>query len=80
MVERLIGRLATDEELRIEFTQAPEATLRTLREQGWALNHAEFDALIKTDIRLWSEIAERLDPRLQRCSLRGGARPDDDAN
>ncbi len=72
MVERLVGRLMTDEEFRFAFTRAPEATLRALCEQGWALSQAEFDALIKTDVAVWSEIAERIDPRLQRCSLRGG--------
>lgn len=72
MVERVIGRLATDEELRIEFMRAPEDTLEALREQGWELNLAEVDALMSTDVSLWSEVAERIDPRLQRCSLRGG--------
>jgi hypothetical protein len=71
IVERVIGRLATDEELRVEFTRAPRGTLEALREQGWELNHAEVDALISTDIGLWSEIAGRIDSRLQRCSLRG---------
>jgi hypothetical protein len=40
-VERVIGRLATDEELRIEFTRAPKDTLETLRDQGWDLNDVE---------------------------------------
>lgn len=75
-VERLIGRLVTDEELRHEFTQAPEETLRTLCERGWALNNAEFDALIKTDISVWPELAARIDPRIQRCSLKRGVRID----
>jgi hypothetical protein len=71
MVERVIGRLLTDEELRKEFTRAPEELLKGLRSQGWDLNRTEFDALIRTDISLWSEVAERIDPRLQRCSLKG---------
>ena len=72
IVERLVGRLMTDAELRFEFTRAPEATLRALCEQGWELSHAEFEALINTDIAAWPEIAERIDPCLQRCSLRSG--------
>jgi hypothetical protein len=72
MVERLVGRLMTDEEFRFAFTRAPEATLRALCEQGWELSHAEFEALINTDVAVWTETAERIDPRLQRCSLRGG--------
>ncbi len=70
IVERVIGRLATDEELRVEFTRAPRGTLEALREQGWELNHVEVDALMCTDIGLWSEIAGRIDSRLQRCSLK----------
>ena len=34
--------------------------------------YAEFEALINTDIAAWPEIAERIDPCLQRCSLRSG--------
>jgi hypothetical protein len=76
IVERIIGRLATDEELRVEFTRAPRGTLDALRAQGWELNHAEIDALMRTDIGLWTEIAEHIDSRLQRCSLKatGGTR------
>jgi hypothetical protein len=45
--------------------------LEALREQGWELNRNEVDALTNTDVSLWSDVAERIDPRLQRCSLRG---------
>jgi len=71
IVERVIGRLVTDEELRLEFTRAPRVTLEALREQGWELNHAEIEALMSTDIGLWAEVAGRIDSRLQRCSLKG---------
>ena len=47
IVERVIGRLVTDEELRFEFTRAPSGTLEALREYGWELNHAEIDALME---------------------------------
>ena len=73
IVERVIGRLVTDEELRLEFTRAPRSTLEALRERGWELNHAEVDALMSTDIGLWGEIAGRIDSRLQRCGLKGTA-------
>jgi hypothetical protein len=70
IVERVIGRLLTDEELRLEFTRAPRVTLEVLREQGWELNHGEIEALMSTDIGLWAEVAGRIDSRLQRCSLK----------
>jgi hypothetical protein len=69
-IERLIGRLLTDEELRHEFVQFPRRTLAELSEQGWELSRLEADALLAIEIGLWSEVAGRIDPRLQRCSLK----------
>jgi hypothetical protein len=69
-IERVIGRLLTDEELRREFTRAPKATLAELAEQGWELTRLEVDALLTIEVRLWSDVAARIDPRLQRCSLK----------
>ena len=70
MIERVIGRLLTDEELRHEFIRAPRRTLAALNEQGWGLNSIEVDALLATETGLWSETAARIDSRLQRCSLK----------
>jgi hypothetical protein len=39
-------------------------------EQGWELTRVEVDALLSTEVGLWSEVAARIDPRLQRCSLK----------
>jgi hypothetical protein len=69
-VERLIGRLVTDEELRHEFVRSPKRTLAALGEQGWELTPLEIDALLAIEVRLWSDVAARIDPRLQRCSLK----------
>jgi len=69
-IERIIGRLLTDEELRRAFTRSPKRTLAELGEQGWELTRIEVDALLTMEIRLWSEVAARIDPRLQRCSLK----------
>jgi hypothetical protein len=69
-IERVIGRLLTDEELRREFTRAPKQTLAQLAEQGWELSRLEVDALLTMEVRLWSDVAARIDPRLQRCSLK----------
>ena len=69
-IERIIGRLLTDEELRLEFTRFPKRTLAELGEQGWELTRIEVDALLTMEIRLWSEVAARIDPRLQRSSFK----------
>jgi hypothetical protein len=67
----VIGRLLTDEELRHEFIRAPKRTLAKLSEQGWEMSRLEVEALLAIEIGLWSEVAARIDPRLQRCSLKG---------
>ena len=72
-IERVIGRLLTDEELRHEFTRSPRRTLAELNEQGWDLSRFEVDALLSIEIGLWSETAARIDSRLQRCSLKTGS-------
>ena len=69
-IERVIGRLLTDEELRLKFTRSPKRTLAELGEQGWELTRIEVDALLTIESRLWSDVAARIDPRLQRCSLK----------
>jgi hypothetical protein len=69
-IERVIGRLLTDEELRLEFTRSPKKTLSVLAEQGWELSRLEVDALINIDVRVWTDTAARIDSRLQRCSLK----------
>jgi hypothetical protein len=71
-IERVIGRLLTDEELRLKFTRSPKRTLAELGEQGWELSRVEVDALLTMEVRLWSDVADRIDPRLQRCSLKTG--------
>jgi hypothetical protein len=69
-IERIIGRLLTDEELRFQFTRSPRGTLAELRDQGWELSGLEVDALLTIEVGLWSDVAARIDPRLQRCSLK----------
>jgi len=68
-VERIIGCLLTDEALRAKFTRSPGRTLAELCEQGWELSRLEMDALLATDITLWSVVAARIDSRLRRSSL-----------
>jgi hypothetical protein len=68
-VERIIGCLLTDEELLLKFTRSPRRTLAELGEQGWELSRLEIEALLATDITLWSAVAARIDSRLRRSSL-----------
>jgi hypothetical protein len=68
-VQWLIGRLLTDEEMRLRFLDDPRGSLRALREEGFAFTATEIDALVQTDRALWSEAAKRIDARLQRSSL-----------
>jgi hypothetical protein len=68
-VQLVIGRLVTDEELRQRFLRAPVETLAELSERGWDLTRAEVEALLETDLDVWSWVAKRLPSRLQRCSL-----------
>jgi hypothetical protein len=76
-VEILIGRLVTDEELRVRFAQAPFETLAELSERGCELTRGEIDALVQTDAQLWAKVASKLPSRLQRCPLRTSPPPQD---
>jgi hypothetical protein len=70
-VQLVIGRLVTDEELRLRFVERPRETLAALRDQGFELSEDEIDALTRSDADMWPAMARRIHPRLQRCSLRG---------
>ena len=69
-VEMIFGRLATDEELRQEFRRDPQGTLDKLAACGVELTTAERDALLATNGALFERLAETIDPRLQKASLR----------
>jgi hypothetical protein len=69
-VEMVIGRLMTDEEFRQTFLDDPLRALAELLELGAHLTHAEIAALIATDLSLWERVADRVDPRLQKASLK----------
>jgi hypothetical protein len=70
-VQAIVGRLVTDEEYRLTFLLDPMGTLTMLRDRGVELTSAEIEALVRTDPTLWSDAARRIDPGLQRSSLRG---------
>jgi len=67
-VQLVIGRVLTDEELRARFVVRPVETLIELKEQGLELTRDEIEALAASDPQVWPSMAERIDPRLQRCS------------
>jgi hypothetical protein len=74
-VELIIGKLATDEEFRLLFRADPDRTVKELVERGTELTRSEVAALVATDTRAFEKVAESLDPRLQKASLRTGSLP-----
>src|SRR5437016_10874470 len=70
-VEILIGKLVTDEELREAFEQNPHAVLAWLRYQGLQLSSLEMEALKAINPSELSGLADMIDRRLQKASLRG---------
>ncbi len=70
-VERIVGRLATDEDFRRAFHEDPPKVVRELAERGLALTRAEVAALAALDPLTFERLADSLDPRLQKASLRG---------
>jgi hypothetical protein len=73
-VERVIGRLVTDEAFRHGFRRDPDAALRDLIARGMALNPCELRALIDLDPELVEGFAEAVDPRIQKSDLCRGTR------
>jgi Nif11 domain len=70
-VQLFIGRVLTDEDLRQQFLEDPRGILTTFRDQGFELTSGEIESLIQTERELWTYAAERIHPRLQRCSVHG---------
>jgi hypothetical protein len=69
-VQLVIAWLITDEDLRLQFLRDAPATLISIRDRGFELTPGEVEALLQTDREFWTAAAERIDPRLQRCSVR----------
>ena len=69
-IEILIGRLITDEEFRTAYIDSPLVTLRTFIASGHELTGVEIHALNTIGPSLWGQIAERIDPRLQKAVLK----------
>ena len=72
-VEIIVGKLATDEDFRRQFGSDPDRTVRELVDRGTELTPLEVSALLSTDTRVFDRVAEALDPRLQKASLKTGS-------
>lgn len=69
-IEMVIGRLVTDEEFRQTFLKDPHQALSDLLERGTHLTQSEITALVATNSDLWDRVAEQIDERLQKASLK----------
>jgi hypothetical protein len=68
-VEIVIGRLITDEAFRASFFSDPVMTLTRFIESGYELTALEVAALRATHAGVWTQAADRIDPRLQKVSF-----------
>ena len=69
-VETLIGRLATDANLRGRFLEDPARVLHELNEQGFELTGVELEALGTIDADAIRSFAGALDRRIRRAEVR----------
>jgi hypothetical protein len=69
-VETFLGRLATDEGLRVRFRGERGAVLDELEAGGALLTPVERRALLTLDLDAWERFADGLDPRLQKVCCR----------
>ncbi|MEW5916576.1 MAG: Os1348 family NHLP clan protein [Gemmatimonadota bacterium] len=67
-VELLIGRLATDAQLRRRFAKDPGGFLRNLVERGFELTAVEVDAIASIDTAAITAFASILDRRLRHAA------------
>lgn len=71
-VEKVIGRLVTDEAFRSEFMKDPDTALRALAERGVELTECERDGLRTVNRRVLGLFADTINPCLQKSDLGGG--------
>jgi hypothetical protein len=69
-VQFIIGRLVTDEAYRRRFLDDSREALTVVRNVGFELTDREVAALLRTDVSVWTDAAERIDRDLQQCSIR----------
>jgi hypothetical protein len=68
-VEIVLGRLATDAQLRKRFKQNPQQTLQELLAAGIELSAVERASLESLDCPAIDEFARTLDPRIKKAPL-----------
>jgi len=68
-IEILIGRLITDEAFRSAFRTNALTALTGFMEAGYELTLVEIAAVSATPAHVWEQVAEQVDPRLQKASL-----------
>jgi len=68
-VERVLGKLVTDDGFRRRFTQDPVGTLQELVASGLDLNACERRALEAIDHRRLARFVEALDPCIQKIEI-----------
>ena len=71
-VEQIVGRILTDEAFRKRFAADPVTVLYESIAAGMDLTSLEVRALASIDIGLAADLAESIDPRIQKCDLWGG--------
>ena len=75
-VEKVIGRLVTDEAFRLEFSRNPDAILTGLEDRGVELTECERRGLRAMDPRMLAFFADAIDPCLQKSDLGAGLKSD----
>jgi hypothetical protein len=70
-VERVIGRIVTDQEFRRRFARKPFESLVEVISSGIELTTVEVEALAELDPTQVEQFAELLDPRIQKIQLPG---------
>lgn len=70
-VERVLGRLLTDEAFRRNFADDGEAALLEIVRNGCKLNECEFRALLSVEPEELERFAAHLDPCIQKAELSG---------
>jgi hypothetical protein len=73
-IEVFIGRLITDEVFRGAFIADPLAAIRLFVDAGQELTQVEIAALLATPADFWDQVADTVDPRLQKASLQSSNR------
>jgi hypothetical protein len=72
-VERVVGKLVTDEAFRHRFAQDREAALReATASEGLELNTCERHAIAALDVEVLERLAQAIDPRLQKAEIGEG--------